>query len=315
MLYRNWDLYTTLVYIVIMQAVYKRIVIVVLGLCFCVSVPVLAMNTIQHSEEQVYSKIKNTLRCLYNNFIHYYYVDVHTKDNLGMTPLHWAARENKLRAIKIFLSRGADIQSRTNTDDTPLHEAAESNAREAVMLLLTKGANRESKDDEKWTPLHLASFWDNREIIALLLSHGADIRSRDMLGYTPLHIASCYNRLKSFVLLIDNGADIESKTDKQETSLDMALRNQHKEVAQVLLERGAVSRDTDGSTISHRAAQEGDVALIELLFAANASAALGSKDNRGYGFLYYALENLKSEDADTQQKARQIVDIVVKNKH
>ena len=265
----------------------RKRTVIILGLYFSVVIPIAAMDRVIDVLEQVDSKwgITNVLENIGNiiTYPSYYLVNVNNKDECGNTQLHWAIISGNVKAAALLLKRGANI---------------------------------ESKNCLGWTPLYQAVLGDNIDIIALLLAKGANINSVDNCEYTPLHTAVLYNNsLKLLGILVDKGAHLESRNICRETPLDMALRNQHVEAVKLLLERGATSRESiHGGTISHRAAHYGNVELVALLLDANASAALESRDNSGYSFLYDALENLNSQDADTQRKAQQIVDIVVKNK-
>ena len=270
-----------------MKVGYRRTVIVTLGVCFFVVMPIAAMDRIQQVEQQLLCRMENTIKFINNllAYLSYYYVDVHKKDSLSWTPLHYAAYWDRIRGI---------------------------------VLLLQRKANIEAIDERGMTPLHWAAYENNIRAINILLNKGANIHSRTNGGSTPLHIAAERNAIKSIAQLLERGADIESKTtlgQMQETPLDTAVRYEHVAATMLLLERGATNRDrTDGSTLSHKAVNIGSTGLMELLLSTNASAALESKDVDGRTFLYYALEKLNSQDADIRYKVQQILDIVVKNK-
>ena len=83
----------------------------------------------------------------------------------GLTPLHWAARDNDNPAvIAALLDAGADLEARTEHGLTPLHWAARGN--------------------------------DNPAVIAALLDAGADLKARTEHGKTPWDYAKDREPLK-----------------------------------------------------------------------------------------------------------------------
>lgn len=69
--------------------------------------------------------------------------DVHSRDETGKTPLHYAAEScfTCLEAIALVLERGADVHARDEVGNTPLHLAAQKNFPEVVELLLDHHAD------------------------------------------------------------------------------------------------------------------------------------------------------------------------------
>jgi ankyrin repeat protein len=50
--------------------------------------------------------------------------DVNTRDELQLTPLHWAAIYGKTEVAKLLIEKGADVNARDKNQRTPLHDAA-----------------------------------------------------------------------------------------------------------------------------------------------------------------------------------------------
>ena len=69
--------------------------------------------------------------------------EVNTKDNFGLSPLHWASRKGHRKVVKLLLERGANPNAQESYGFTPLHEAAENNWGQIVGMLLEAGANKE----------------------------------------------------------------------------------------------------------------------------------------------------------------------------
>lgn len=91
--------------------------------------------------------------------------DVGTKNNLGMTALHLAGRDN-LELTALCLDKGADVNAKDNNGLTPLHMAALGASAEVAKKLLAAGADPKIKDGEgSRTPLELVQ-WAKKEVLA-----------------------------------------------------------------------------------------------------------------------------------------------------
>lgn len=96
-------------------------------------------------------------------------------------------------------------------DSTPMHAAAKSNRVWAIDLLVSAGHCpnvRGGYDDA--TPLHLAAWNDQPEVIAALLKHGADInvRSGEIHNNSPAGWAIVAGSADAFQVLMDHEPEI-----------------------------------------------------------------------------------------------------------
>ena len=66
---------------------------------------------------------------------------------LGSTPLHMAAMNGDLSAMKALIAAGADPNARDNEGATPLHMAAYASRPKHVQMLLEAGADPLAKTD------------------------------------------------------------------------------------------------------------------------------------------------------------------------
>jgi hypothetical protein len=114
---------------------------------------------------------------------------VSSKDDRGMTPLHWATKNDHKEVVEFLLAHNAEVNARAEDLRTPLHLAAISDRRDIAEALLAHGADANAKDYEGDTPLHLAAFNGFADVAELLLAHGADVNAVDSGGMTPLHWA------------------------------------------------------------------------------------------------------------------------------
>ncbi len=135
----------------------------------------------------------------------------------GQTPLHRAAREGQLEAMKALLELGADPNRGDNYGSTALHHAVCGDYR---------------KHWDTGAPYH--------EAARVLVEHSANVNAAKERGVTPLHLAAARNDVQTAKLLLAHGADVNAKTtDGKATPLTFALEGAcHPEVADVLREHG-----------------------------------------------------------------------------
>ena len=158
-------------------------------------------------------------------------IDVRAKNEVGGTPLHFAAEWNENPdIINALIQVGADIHAKTNGGKTPLHSAAEHNENpDIINALIQAGVDIDAKDILLGkTPLHsAASSNENPDIINVLIQAGADIHAKDtflLLGNTPLHYAASSNENPDIInALIQAGADIDAKSNNGNTPLHSAV--------------------------------------------------------------------------------------------
>jgi ankyrin repeat protein len=83
--------------------------------------------------------------------------DEDSKDDAGMTPIHWAAGRGETTGLLALLKMGAAIETKAGPlKGTALHIAAAMHQEAAVQILLDKGANTETRFAGGGTALHLA---------------------------------------------------------------------------------------------------------------------------------------------------------------
>lgn len=135
-------------------------------------------------------------------------VDVTAKDQIGNSPLHWAARlSNSTTVINTLLQAKADVHSRNEDGLSPLHLAARYNTIEIAFLLIKQNnvaylteTNKKTewvgkyyvnvRDKEDKTPLHYATLnTKNPNMISLLIALGANMQVKDIYQQTPFDYA------------------------------------------------------------------------------------------------------------------------------
>jgi ankyrin repeat protein len=125
-------------------------------------------------------------------------------DDLGCTPLHWAAIRKNPATLQYLLSKGAHVTVeeaykfepvvRPPTPDwSAIHVSVEGRGFEVVRLLLDAGAKQIPMWDGRW-PLHIAVQNERIELVPVLLQAGADAKSVNAKGLTPGQLARALGR-------------------------------------------------------------------------------------------------------------------------
>ncbi len=229
---------------------------------------------------------------------------IDTADNLGRTPLYWAARRGDLKATSLLLEYGAhtDPPRKRRKGTGPLLAAAASGNVDVIEKLIAHGAAIDVRGDDNSSPLHLAAtLQDGLGCVQALLKAGADANSVDTDNRTPLLTATCYGWVDIAEALLDAGANIEERCEDGWTSLTSSIFwNMHGSVV-LLLDKGAstlVVTDS-GETLLHLTVRYGDTKMLELL----ASRDLGPLEidaKTGAGETVYDIANSRDEPSDWQ---------------
>ena len=116
-------------------------------------------------------------------------------DKLGRTPLHYVAvdfpQERHSAEIARLIAEGCDPNQQDKNEWTPLHFAAQEYSLEAVKALLAVGAVVDAVDSNGNTPLSNAVFNSKGEgsVILALLEAGADPDKKNHHGVSPRELA------------------------------------------------------------------------------------------------------------------------------
>ncbi len=233
-------------------------------------------------------------------------VGINTLDGHGYAPLHYAAQNGQKETAELLIAKGADVDVKAWSGLTPLRLAVMGGHKDIVELLITHGADINVKDNQGMTVLHYAVRDRHKDIVELLIAKRADINAKDNYGQRPLDFAMILNRKGIFELLLEGGAELSMHTaaylgdiDKVRsfieagasvngellphriTPLYWAVRKNHRDVAELLIKKGAKVqvKDWRGWTPLHYAAGGDKRGMAQLLIAKGAD--VNAKDNSG----------------------------------
>ena len=91
--------------------------------------------------------------------------------------------------VEILKANPAMRDARTGLGSTPLHLAATNPDVSALKALLAAGADVNARDVDGNTPLHMAAYTNRTENAKVLLEAGADVNAETTGGRTPISVA------------------------------------------------------------------------------------------------------------------------------
>lgn len=162
-------------------------------------------------------------------------------DEMGRTPLAWAACRGDERAIVALLSHGAEVNTIDVQHSGVVGHAADRNYATCVRLLLEAGADPDLAQGfghKVGNPLNVAARnATDPLIIKTLLDFGADIESCGVDGMTALIHAARKNNASFASLLLEYGASINVMSTAGQTPLTTAIAYNSHSVLRLLLDR------------------------------------------------------------------------------
>jgi ankyrin repeat protein len=186
----------------------------------------------------------NKLDTLKSLVAHQARIDQPDRTRAGLTPLMTAIEGGNKEAAKFLKENGADLHRTDNFKRSVLHFAARGGNVEILETLLSQpGTNVDALDGRARTPLHHACKKDRKDAVEALLNHGADAKAFDFEGMTPLHraVEANYNPdvLDVFKAHLGDKADWNIPAKNGDTPLHVATRNAQNICIEKLLDLGA----------------------------------------------------------------------------
>lgn len=225
-------------------------------------------------------------------------------DTNGKTAIVDAIRANQKQTVTLLLNSGANPQIQDMNGRTPYHEACETGDLEMISILRKAHGNPLNRDKEGNTPLSIC-FSKGDDFVNAVLGTNKNITDSD--GNTPVHIAvSNKASLSSLENLIKKGFPFDTRNSSGATPLALAVKENKKDYAIVLLENGASpfaeinnsnvitlvltqkneeilnniakysgnKTDIQGNSILHYAAKFGDASTVKNLLAKGLNKSL-----------------------------------------
>lgn len=163
-----------------------------------------------------------------------------SRDEVGRTPLHYAAENNRKNVICYLVDNGVDINAQDKCLDTALLIASRFGRKSAMTELLYLGADPNIKNSAGMTALHeVAWMSSNLNLVYYFKLHNADINAQDVNLDTPLHYAVNYGNHRMIQAFSRNGADPNLTNNQGMTALHCAVQLNDTVAIQLLLNYGA----------------------------------------------------------------------------
>ena len=148
-------------------------------------------------------------------------------DDENICPLHWAAINNRINLMKIFISYGAVIdQVGGELGGTPLHWAVRQSCFAACKILLDAGADPAIMDAEGYTTFHIAAQLGSWPILSLILcyNNGEYIDIKDNEGRTPIMMALIGRQMETLRVLCALGCKLNAQDKNLNSVLHYAVK-------------------------------------------------------------------------------------------
>ena len=155
------------------------------------------------------------------------------------TPLHLAARQEKVDLCELLLVHGADLNTEMEGGETPLIVAVIARRQSIVDLLVLHGADVNARTSWGKTALHYAAQTGQKAVLNILLNNEGNINATTCQGYTPLHLAVEHGQKEIVDLLLSRGADLNIETKSNATALQMVVMAGNKDILEVMIGYGA----------------------------------------------------------------------------
>ena len=193
----------------------------------------------------------------------------------SVPPLNAASRNGHEKTVQILLNAGAEVDARGYNDWTALQMASDTGYERNVQLLLKAGAEVDAQGDSTAeTALQLASRAGHEKIVKILLEARADVNTRGIFYGTALQAAAWRGHEEIVRIPIDKGADVNARNRDDESDPDLQLppRRVREQWVQILFL--AEEKDKDQKlgteTALQLASREGHGKIVQLLLKAGA---------------------------------------------
>ena len=240
--------------------------------------------------------------------------DLHTKDENGRLPLHYASDAGALDVVKMLVRAGAGVRATDDDGDTCLFRAANGHTETVRYLVGLFQVEVNHRNDEGFTALHSAVV--HTDVVQVLIDAGADIDTKNKDGRSPLHFACLAGALEVVKMLVRAGAgvcvtdvagcgclahttyfghtetvryllclpevDVNCRNAEHNfTALQDAVLWKHTDLVRVLIDAGADihTQNEEGRSPLHESCASGALDVVKMLV--EAGAGVHATDNEG----------------------------------
>ena len=168
------------------------------------------------------------------------------------TPLHLASRNGHRQVADIILQHGSDVRARsTPLQNTPRHHAAQNGHKQVADILVQQGSEVNAGNfPRQESPLRFVAPFGHQHIVEFQIEHGGKVNSQNVPWRETLHLAAQKGHQRIPEVLMQHGSHVIARNVPwQETCLPLAAQNEHRKVADALLQcdvspRGSIRQNT-----------------------------------------------------------------------
>ncbi|XP_068166805.1 ankyrin repeat and death domain-containing protein 1A [Antennarius striatus] len=205
-----------------------------------------------------------------------YHMDTMKPNKRGDTPLHLAARNDRLDVVNLLLL-SFDTRDEVNMDgETALYQAAENGQERCVQALLEAGCDPNILTTAKCSALHPVSERGDISLVHILLQHKANTDFGNLNLETPLHLAIKNSHIPVIHSLLVAGCNINATNKRSQTVLHVAAELANIDIVEMLLKAGIdlTIEDKQGKTALGVAARANEVIIVDMIIKAERYHAL-----------------------------------------
>jgi ankyrin repeat protein len=169
-------------------------------------------------------------------------VSLESRNDLGYTPLQWAAYYGYEESVAILSARGADVHNRQGSKGNQAAHIAAKNGFKSVLAILIKHDPEtiKSPNNNQTRALHYAAWNGHLDTVKYILDVAPkEIDQQDKYRYTPLHYAINRGYTDIAIFLVESGADTGLKNKAGYTPLSFARKKGFAEIESYLQNIGA----------------------------------------------------------------------------
>lgn len=158
------------------------------------------------------------------------------KNDQGYTPMLLAAKYGHVKVVELFLNISPTLlMDNDDMDNSGLHLSASAGQVGVTKLLLQRGAYIDAKNNNQQTPLDCSICNGHLKVTKTIINYDPMIDPSDRTHTTPLMMACKLGHHEIVSLLLESGSDVLRVDNFQRNCLDIAIDENQRSSAIVLL--------------------------------------------------------------------------------